>query len=183
MFAAEGTMIKVVGGIYRSRNLEVPESLTVPTKSRVREAVASSLLGRLEGAVVADIFAGSGAMGIEFLSRGARKAYFIEKDTHDVIRRNLTTLKETRGVVLSCDFREGVRRIEEPLDIVFLDPPYAMKDSYGEAIALLNERGLLKEDTDILIEFEGDTPSIPEGFAIIKEKRYGYTRVSYIRKV
>ena len=73
-------MIKVVGGIYRSRNLEVPESLTVPTKSRVREAVASSLLGRLEGAVVADIFAGSGAMGIEFLSRGAKKAYKKKKE-------------------------------------------------------------------------------------------------------
>ncbi|MDD7619385.1 MAG: RsmD family RNA methyltransferase, partial [Bacillales bacterium] len=70
-------MIKVIGGLYRSRNLEVPDTLTVPTKSRVREAIASSLLSSLENAVVADIFAGSGAMGIEFLSRGAKKAYFI----------------------------------------------------------------------------------------------------------
>ena len=171
-------MIKVIGGLYRSRNLEVPDTLTVPTKSRVREAIASSLLSSLENAVVADIFA-----GIEFLSRGAKKAYFIEKDTHGVIKRNLASLKETRGVVLPFDYREAIARIEEPLDVVFLDPPYAMKEAYGEALRLLDGKGLLKDDAHILIEFEGDTPSIPDGFEIAKEKRYGYTRVSYIRKV
>ena len=176
-------MIKVIGGLYRSRNLEVPDTLTVPTKSRVREAIASSLLSSLENAVVADIFAGSGAMGIEFLSRGAKKAYFIEKDTHGVIKRNLASLKETRGVVLPFDYREAIARIEEPLDVVFLDPPYAMKEAYGEALRLLDGKGLLKDDAHILIEFEGGTPSIPDGFEIAKEKRYGYTRVSYIRKV
>ena len=58
-----------------------------------------------------------------------------------------------------------------------------MKEAYGEALRLLDGKGLLKDDAHILIEFEGDTPSIPDGFEIAKEKRYGYTRVSYIRKV
>ena len=99
-------MLKIVAGKYRSRQIEVPESVTVPTKNRAREAMLSSLGNQIQGANVLDLFAGSGALGIETLSRGAAHCDFVEADSKaaQVLTENLKKLKVIRHKKKREDF-------------------------------------------------------------------------------
>lgn len=175
-------MLRIIAGKYRGRKIKVPESGTVPTKDRVREAVFSSLGERLQNANVFDAFAGSGAYGIESLSRGARRALFSDLHSAAIIERNLSALSETRGVVFSGDAFKAIEKEEEPFDIVFLDPPYAEKRLYDEMLKALNERRLLKENARVVLEYEGECPIDFSPYAYAREKKYGYTKVLVIGK-
>ncbi|MGD0365869.1 MAG: 16S rRNA (guanine(966)-N(2))-methyltransferase RsmD [Acidobacteriaceae bacterium] len=136
--------MRVIAGEYRSRVLHAPRGLdTRPTSDRLRETLFNVLGPRIEGAVFLDLYAGSGAVGIEALSRGAREAIFVEQaeTALRVIRSNLAALRiqgnyalEPRGV------SAGLRRLAEAgrqADLVFLDPPYARVDEYAVTLNLL----------------------------------------------
>src|SRR5271169_6459659 len=131
--------MRVIGGELRSRVLKSVPGLDVrPTPDRLREALFSILTPRIEGAVFTDIYAGTGSVGIEALSRGAAKAIFVE--THRaavrVIRENLRLLGlDDRALVLQL----RATRIAPGMygDIVFIDPPYGMEREYGEMLELL----------------------------------------------
>ena len=121
-------MLKIAGGSYRSRIIETPSSLTVPTKSMVREAVANALAMDFRGAEVLDLFAGSGALGLEALSRGAKEAYFVDSapEAYEVIAKNIASLK-ANGKAFCGDFDAELTSFHQAgirFDIVFLDPPY-----------------------------------------------------------
>ena len=111
-------MLKIVAGKYRSRQIEVPESVTVPTKNRVREAMLSSLGNQIQGANVLDLFAGSGALGIETLSRGSAHCDFVEVDSKaaQVLAENLKKLKEMNGTIHCCDFSSAISSFSTPFD-------------------------------------------------------------------
>lgn len=134
--------MRVIGGEFRSRAIKSLPGLDVrPTPDRLREALFNILAPRIEGAVFADVYAGTGAVGIEALSRGAARAIFVEQKHAAVqaIRENLRSL----GIEGRADLRQGlatvvIRRIEA--DIVFLDPPYALENEYLAALALLGEK-------------------------------------------
>lgn len=177
-------MIKILAGTYRSRNILTPDEGTEPTKNRVREAMMSAVYPYIQGATVLDLFAGSGALGIEALSRGAKKAYFVDvaKRATDVIHKNLDTLKERNGVVLNMSFMEAIATFHEPFDLVFLDPPYAMKDSYQQAIDALCARALLKEDSAVVVEYEGQLELRTEAFSSRRDYTYGKTKVILLKK-
>src|SRR5690242_1555730 len=121
--------MRVIGGEFRSRRLKSPPGLEVrPTPDRLRETLFNVLAPRIEGAVFADLYAGSGAVGIEALSRGAAQAIFIEQNRHavGVIRENLRAL----GLEARADVRQGqVLAVASVLraEIVFLDPPYGLE--------------------------------------------------------
>src|ERR1019366_3331055 len=125
--------MRVIGGEFRSRVLKsVPGLDTRPTPDRLREALFSVLSPRISGAVFADLYAGTGAVGIEALSRGASRAIFVEQSRAavTVIRENLQSL----GLTGRSQVREGrVLKIIEKMevDIVFLDPPYALGKEYA----------------------------------------------------
>jgi len=136
--------VRVIGGQYRSRVLHAPRGLeTRPTSDRLRETLFNVLAPQIEGAVFLDLYAGSGAVGIEALSRGAREAIFVEQADKAlrVIRSNLAALGihgnyalEPRGVTA------GLRRLaeaERKADLVFLDPPYAEDGEYAATLNLL----------------------------------------------
>jgi 16S rRNA (guanine966-N2)-methyltransferase len=131
--------MRVIGGELRSRVLKsVPGLDTRPTPDRLREALFNVLAPRLEGAVFVDAYAGTGAVGIEALSRGAARAIFIEQSRSAtvVIRENLKTLGiEARGQVLNGRATALLKKVHS--DIVFLDPPYALEREYGSAMAVL----------------------------------------------
>jgi 16S rRNA (guanine(966)-N(2))-methyltransferase RsmD len=154
-----GTM-RVIAGIYRSRRLVTPHGLaTRPTSDRLRETLFNILAPRIEGCVFADLYAGSGAVGIEALSRGARMVYFVEKAAPalEMIRTNLAALKIVSGFRIDPGTVAGaLRRMAdagsiERSDVLFLDPPYGASDEYlqtlgaiaGRAADLLTREGIV----------------------------------------
>jgi len=131
--------MRVIAGEFRSRRLKsLPGTRLRPTPDRLRETLFDILAPRIEGATFMDAYAGTGAVGIEALSRGAREAVFVEvsRAATDVLRENLKTLGlETRAQVFSGKALAVLERIKT--DIVFLDPPYDRETEYSAALALL----------------------------------------------
>ena len=157
--------MRVIAGKYRHRALRAPRGMEVrPTSDRLRETLFNVLAaGRpraLEGSLWIDAFAGTGAVGIEALSRGARQVYFLEnaKAAAAAIRANLKAL----GIAAGWELREqpvarGLRQLEEEAagaDFVFLDPPYRMEAVYRETLAWLGESRLLGEATAVIAEHD-----------------------------
>ena len=181
-------MIRIIGGKHRSRIIETPPSeIVLPTKNMVREALFSILGRKVINAVALDLFAGSGALGLEALSRGADKVYF--SDFHPepikVIYRNVDALKEDTHVeVHHCDFNEMLDYLERnkiTIDIVFVDPPYA--SGYYEAVI---HRLLISSSVGagarIAIESKDEiSPSIYQGFES-RHYRYGKTHLLILSK-
>jgi 16S rRNA (guanine966-N2)-methyltransferase len=141
--------MRVIGGTYRSRRLIAPRGLaTRPTSDRLRETLFNVLAPRIEGAVFADLYAGSGAVGIEALSRGARLVYFVDNAPPAVsaIRENLAALEIRSGFKIESGSVFGtLRRLsetspEERCGIVFLDPPYAAADAYERTLASIGQQ-------------------------------------------
>ncbi|SRR5581483_2202849 len=134
--------MRVIGGEFRSRILKSLPGLDVrPTPDRLREALFNVLAPHISGAVFADLYAGTGAVGIEALSRGAERAIFVEQKRAavDVIRENLKSLGlETRARLLQGKASALAGAIRT--DIVFLDPPYGLEREYEAALAKLSEK-------------------------------------------
>jgi 16S rRNA (guanine(966)-N(2))-methyltransferase RsmD len=134
--------MRVIGGEFRSRRLKtLPGLKTRPTPDRLRETLFNILAPRIEDAVFLDAYAGTGAVGIEALSRGAREAIFVEKSraAADVIRENLKSLGlEARAQVICGKVSVVLERAAAGL--VFLDPPYDLEQEYSQALALLGAR-------------------------------------------
>jgi 16S rRNA (guanine966-N2)-methyltransferase len=168
--------MRVVAGTARGRRLRGPEGEgTRPTADRVREAMFNSLysLGALEGARVVDLFAGSGALGIEALSRGASHCTFVERDPAalDVLRHNLTTLGfDDRAEVVRADGPAALTRTTAaPADLVLLDPPYDF-DDWDALLAGIT-------DAVVVIESNREIP-VPAGWETHRVRRYGGTVVT-----
>ena len=172
-------VVRVVAGIARGRRLDAPPgSATRPTADRVREATFNALgsLGALEGATVLDLFAGSGALGIEALSRGAVAATFVDDDPKAlaVVRRNLdaTGLAARATVVRGDALRFAAGRV----DLALLDPPYAFDDDAWSRLL-----GALDADIAV-IESDRDVP-VPAPWRVLRAKRYGGTVVAIVQRV
>ncbi len=136
--------MRVIGGTYRSRRLAAPRGLaTRPTSDRLRETLFNVLAPRIEGAVFADLYAGSGAVGIEAISRGASLVYFVDNAPSAVaaLHTNLAALQITSGFqILSSTVSVALRRLterspQERCSIVFLDPPYAADHDYTRTLS------------------------------------------------
>lgn len=183
--------MRVIAGEARGRQLLAPKSLRVrPTADRVKEALFSKLLSRLgefDGMRVLDIFAGTGNLGIEALSRGASYAVFIDshRESAEVIRKNLeiTRYAEQSKVVLqeAAPALKWLARGEAPFHLVFLDPPY--HEGHTENILeILSESPLVDTGTTIVAEFSAKE-TIPRSFGRLKETErriYGDTALSFL---
>lgn len=134
--------MRVIAGEFRSRRLQsIPGDATRPTPDRLREALFNILAPRIEGSTFLDAYAGTGAVGIEALSRGARHAWFLEKSrvALETIRQNLASLQlERRASVVAGPVLLTLDRYQA--DIVFLDPPYPLEREYAAALELLAQR-------------------------------------------
>jgi 16S rRNA (guanine966-N2)-methyltransferase len=153
--------MRVIGGTYRSRRLIAPRGLaTRPTSDRLRETLFNVLAARIEGAIFADLYAGSGAVGIEALSRGASLVYFVDdaRPAIAAIRANLAALRIDSGFeVVSSSVSAALRRLSETnsqCTIFFLDPPYAVAGDYANTLACIAQRaeGLLTADGIVIAE-------------------------------
>ena len=172
--------MRIVGGKYRHRLINWPGDMNVtrPTKDRIREAIFSAL-GDIEGLNSLDLYAGSGAMGIESLSRGCKTASFVDTSNLAIktIQENLDSLKVEKNeyVLYGWDDKSALKIMESKgyfFDLVFLDPPYE-KGEYYEIISQLFDKNLLSEKAIIVVE--ANKPQIFDNnlFNRIKEYKYG----------
>jgi 16S rRNA (guanine966-N2)-methyltransferase len=171
--------MRVIAGQYRSRVLQAPRGLdTRPTSDRLRETLFNVLAPRIEGAVFLDLYAGSGAIGIEALSRGAKEAIFVEQSdaANRVIRGNLAALGIRGSYALeSRSVGAALRRLSEAgrnVDLVFLDPPYAEVNEYETALGLLGGEcvGMLAPQALVIVEHEKRRP-LEERYALLVRYR------------
>lgn len=181
--------MRVIAGTARSMPLVAPKGDgTRPTTDRIKETLFNTIQAYVPDAVFVDLFAGSGAVGIEALSRGAKKAYFIDnaKDALDCIRRNLEfTGLADRAVVIGRSAYDSFYEIDEKADIIFIDPPYALGVE-SDIMQLIRDRGCLKEDGIVIIEADigNDLSGIePLGFKIYKEKLYKTNKHVFFEQV
>ena len=180
--------MRVIAGTARSLPLKCIEGLeTRPTTDRIKETLFNMLQPMLPGCRFLDLFAGSGAIGIEALSRGADYAAFAEnnKKAYECIADNLKFTKlSDRARIFFMDAVGALRVLEgeEPFDIIFMDPPYG-KGLEREVFSALADSGLVHEDTQIILETDltEDTEWLSDlGFRIRKEKKYKTNRHLFI---
>jgi 16S rRNA (guanine966-N2)-methyltransferase len=184
-------MTRIVAGAAGGRRLAVPRGEgTRPTSDRAREGLFStvtSMLGSLNGARVADLFAGSGAVGLEALSRGAAHVLFVERDPAAVrvIRSNVAQLKLPGARVTAAPVARVLATAPNaPYDVVFLDPPYVMPDDeIRDLLTSLLEHQWLTSDALVVVErsTRGGQFSWPDGFAAARARRYGEGTLWYGR--
>jgi 16S rRNA (guanine(966)-N(2))-methyltransferase RsmD len=169
--------MRVIAGQYRSRILNAPPGLdTRPTSDRLRETLFNVLAPRIEEAVFLDLYAGSGAVGIEALSRGAREAIFVEQAEPALraIRANLASLGIRGSYALEArSVTAALRRLTEAgrrMDLVFLDPPYRDGEAYGKALSLLGGEcsALLNSGAAVIAEHEKRRELDPRYGALIR---------------
>jgi 16S rRNA (guanine966-N2)-methyltransferase len=178
-FAPPGA-VRIIGGSLRGSKLAVPAVAGLrPTPQRLRETLFNWLAPVIEGARVLDLFAGSGALGIEAVSRGASSALLVERDRVQAgkITADLQRLRVSNAEVRCADALEFLASVPaQPFGIVFLDPPFE-SELWGPAAELLDANGWLAPDTYVYIESPADAvPVLPTHWALHRETRAGAVR-------
>jgi 16S rRNA (guanine966-N2)-methyltransferase len=178
--------MRVIAGEAKGRRLTGIRSAAIrPTSDRVREALFSVLGDAVPEARVLDLYAGSGALGIEALSRGAARAVFVDSDREavDAIRANLalTRMDDRATVVRSAVGGFLAAGRHGPFDLVFIDPPYVQGAPVGDLQALV-AGGLLAVGAGVVLETRGpDAPPPVEGLELVSLRRYGDTTLAFLR--
>ena len=178
--------MRIVAGTARSRRFEAPPGgNTRPTLDRVRENLFNMLQSEVRGARVLDLFAGSGALSLEALRRGARSAVLVDRDGKacQVEQKNLETLGFSHlARVIRADWREAVRTLTtegKRFDLIFLDPPYAVTDWRNLLLAL---EQLIEENGLIVAEHAARSQLlIPPRFRMLKTRTWGYCGVTFFQ--
>lgn len=173
-------MLKIITGSAKGKRLVTLDGeATRPTSERIKEALFSSIQFDIEGRRVLDLFAGSGSLGLEAMSRGAVEVMFIDssRDAIDIVKKNAqSTGFFNASRYLVSDFRNYIRKAKgrEAFDLVFIDPPYAM-ECCSEAVRRLAEAGMLSNGAIVVLE-SGTENILPEelrGFEVLKSTHYG----------
>ena len=174
--------MRVIGGVARGRRLEAPAGWTVrPTGARLRESAFGILehRGAIERARVLDLWAGTGALGIEALSRGARELVAVEaaRDAVRCLEANLAHCDlRLRALVLERTVEQALvyLRAREPFDLVLADPPWAVEDALAEALGLLVAGGLVTPGGLVAVEHPAARPlPVVDGLACVRDRRQG----------
>jgi 16S rRNA (guanine(966)-N(2))-methyltransferase RsmD len=173
--------MRIIAGQYRGRILSALRDLSIrPTTGRVKQTIFDILSTRvnLEGATVLDLFAGSGSLGLEALSRGASHVTFIEKSrpSLEALEKNIRALDcQDRSTVHQADVFWFLRNAHQPYDLVFVDPPYAL-ETIGTLPAVIASSGVLHKGSYVVMEHsrESEVPVPEDSFEMLK-KQFGQT--------
>ena len=188
--------VRVIAGKYRSRLLRSLRGLDIrPTSDRLREALFNVLTSgdpeRLADTVWLDLYAGTGAVGIEALSRGARMVFFVEESARAVklVRQNLDSLgiEADSFEVIERDVLTGLRRLDAQAvacDLCFLDPPYRLHEAYVEALGFLSQSRLLQPSSVVIAEHDGkfDPPAQVGALQRYRKLEQGDAALSFYRR-
>jgi 16S rRNA (guanine966-N2)-methyltransferase len=182
--------MKILGGKYKSRNFYMPEGIR-PTQNVVRAAIFDLLGHDFSGLSFLELFAGSGAVGLEAISRGAQEVVMVEHNDLNAktIRENCELLGIDLGGQFSLihgDAFTSIKRFSEDnkrFDIVFFDPPYAQKLA-KKTLKLLTSRDILHPQSLVMVQCEASEKiEVPEGFALLTQRRYGSSYLTLLQRV
>lgn len=177
--------MRVISGSARGKKLLSLEGpATRPTTDRVKESMFNIVMPYIRGAKVLDLFAGSGALGIEALSRGSAHCTFVEnaRDAAEIIRKNLEGTKlSDNGKLVEGDVLTFLDKTKESFSLIFLDPPYD-GGFYEPVLEKIAKRGLLDGDGVLVLEKRADAQIVvPDTIEVEKERKYGHTTVCILK--
>jgi 16S rRNA (guanine(966)-N(2))-methyltransferase RsmD len=181
-------LMRIISGTSKGRKLVTPRSQSLrPTSDRVKESMFNILQDDLVGKVVLDLFAGTGNLGIEALSRGAKKTIFVEKGRQALrlIQRNLTQFGlEERSEILPKDANRAIGILKqrgESFDLILMDPPYE-KGLIKKTLMTLNSYQIYHKDSILVIEHDRREPlsTVMDGWNLIRQRRIGDTLISFL---
>ncbi len=181
------SQVRIIGGDWRGRKLEFSATLQQlrPTPARIRETLFNWLAPSIVGAHCLDLYAGSGALGVEALSRGASEATFVESDivSSRLLQKNLQRLG-AQSKVYTMDARRFVRQVGGKWDIVFLDPPYR-HGMLQQILRFLHESNCLEKRALVYIESERelDDLRLPPGWCYLKQKKAGQIKYYLVTNI
>ena len=178
--------MRITAGEFKGRKIEVPEGYRVrPTTGKVKEAMFSMLANDIPGSVVVDLFAGTGNLGLEALSRGAEKCYFVDNSQNSLkyIEKNIELCRaEDRSVVIRGHYLKGLASLSDQADVILMDPPYN-KGIPEQAIEAVLEYDALKDDGVLLVEHYSNE-KLKDSYGKLKldrERSYGTIVLSVYR--
>lgn len=178
--------IRIIGGEWRGRKIKVPDIQDLrPTPDRVRETLFNWLSNKIAGAYCLDAFAGSGALGFEALSRGAKHVVMVDASSEVVslLKEELAVFKSDNADIYRANLPQQLKAPSHPFDIVFLDPPFS-QDLLLPCCFYLEEHGFLTDGAYIYIESGGtlDENNLPEHWKIIKSKKAGQVAYHLVQR-
>ena len=172
--------MRVISGKYRGKPLkELSFDHIRPTADKVKQALFTKLQFEIEGARVLDLFCGTGGLGIEALSRGAKEVIFIDKNPKSVAltKDNLRSVKEN-AKVYNVSYQKAIEKVEGKFDLILIDPPYK-SGVYEDALKLIFEKGILSEGGTIVCEHAKEDEINIDFFEKYDEKRYGTVMLTF----
>ncbi|TDX52188.1 16S rRNA (guanine(966)-N(2))-methyltransferase RsmD [Orenia marismortui] len=180
--------MRIIAGKDKGRRLKSLKRRDVrPTTDRTKESIFNILGPNIAGTRFLDLYSGFGGIGIEALSRGAKEVVFVEKD-----RRNIKVIKDNLNLVdyekisqiINNDVLRALPILNGEFDLIFMDPPYEETELYTNTLNKIKSYNLLSDKGIIIIEYDAkDKIEIPEGYSIIKEKRYGKAGIILVKEI
>lgn len=181
--------MRVISGKVRGLKLNTPKNEDVrPTTDRVKESLFNMINPYIMESNVLDLFAGTGSLGIECLSRGANKCVFVDisKESISIIKSNIKKARvENESIVLNSDFKDAISKLKiqgNKFDVIFMDPPY-YKNMFIDALQKIDNASLLNEDGIIIIEHDSKD-AFPENIGRLektRDKKYGNTTITFYK--
>ncbi len=174
--------MKVTSGKFKGRVLnDNPFDHIRPTADMVKQAIFNKLFEKIEGAKALDLFCGTGALGIEAISRGAKEVVFVDKDKNS-INLTLSNLKKLNlsPRIIHLDYADALRKLSgEKFDLIFIDPPYK-SNLYENAIKLIHQYSLLQQEGIIICEHERNEKIDYSPYLVVDERGYGIKGITYL---
>ena len=179
--------MRIIGGKAKGTKLYTLEGInTRPTLDRVKESIFNIIQSDIQDSVVLDLFSGSGAIGLEFLSRGAKKAILCDKSKQaaEIIKKNIAkTHFEEQVKIYNLDFRECIKNLTEEFDIIYIDPPYE-SNYIADSLKIIIEQKILKKDGLLIIETDDEERVLKQieklDVDITDKRKYGRARVLFL---
>ena len=181
--------MRVISGKARGLKLNTPKNDDVrPTTDRVKESLFNMINSYIMDSEILDLFAGTGSLGIECLSRGANQCIFVDnsKESINIVKSNIKKARvENESIVLNLDFKSAINSLSlknKQFDVIFMDPPY-YKNMFSDALLSVDENELLKEDGIIVVEHD-TVDKFPDNMGRLyksREKKYGNTTITFYK--
>lgn len=178
--------MNITAGKYKGSKVKIPdEKIVRPTLSKIRESIFNTLFSLIdfEGKSFLDLFAGSGIMGLEALSRGFDDVLAIEKNAKvaRILKENYENIKLKPNLIIG-DSLKVLPKLSEKFDVIYIDPPY-YSGIYEECLKKISENSLLNSDGIVILEHVAEVDWEESGFELIKQKKYGAKRVTFLELV
>ena len=181
--------MRVISGKARGLKLNTPKNDDVrPTTDRVKESLFNMINSYIMDSDILDLFAGTGSLGIECLSRGANQCIFVDnsKESINIVKSNIKKARvENESIVLNLDFKSAINSLSlknKQFDVIFMDPPY-YKNMFSDALSAVDNNNLLKEDGIIVVEHD-TVDKFPDNMGRLyksREKKYGNTTLTFYK--